>query len=437
MRSGRYGRVSFADIARAPDGLAAVRANAGPGLANALAIHPREETASVVRANGPIRHVIYVVKENRTYDQVLGDLPRGDGDPTLTLFGATVTPNEHALARRFGILDATFADAEVSADGHNWSMAAFANDYLERFWPPNYGSRRNAYDFEDGADASTPHSGYLWNAALRAGISLRNYGEFTTELAISPRPYIVSHMPGLNAVTDPAFPGFDLAYSDNDREAEWAREFAGYVRDGDLPQLEIVRLPNDHTAGTTPGRLTPSAYVAQNDSAVGSLVASVSHSRYWKDTAIFIVEDDAQNGPDHVDDQRMPAFAISAYARGGVLHAHYSTAGIVRTIELLLGLPPLSSYDAAARPLYEAFGDRPDVRPYDALTETTDTHVKNAATAYRANDSARLDFNREDAVPEATLNDLVWHAVRGARAPLPPYGAFPKTARKLSADASN
>jgi YVTN family beta-propeller protein len=422
---GSVRRVALGDAASLMRGLAKVRAHAGPGLATALAHASPPATTSLVRSHGPLRHVIYVVKENRTYDQVLGDLPRGDGDPKLTLFGANVTPNQHALAMRFGVLDNTFADAEVSADGHNWSMAAFANDYLERFWPPNYGSRRNAYDFEDGAEGSTPHAGYLWNAALRAGISTRNYGEFTTELSMKPQPRIISHMAGLAAVTDSAYPGFDLAFSDEDREAEWAREFAGYVANRNLPQLEIVRLPNDHTAGTAPNRLTPSAYVAQNDLAVGRLVDTVSHSRYWRDTAIFIVEDDAQNGPDHVDDQRMPAYAISAYAPGGVLHVHHSTAGVVRTIELLLGLAPMSSYDAAARPLDEAFAGKADLRPFEVLPETTDRTLKNGATAYRAGESARLDFSREDAVAEGTLNDLIWHAVRGAKAPIPPYGAFP------------
>jgi YVTN family beta-propeller protein len=422
---GSVRRVPLGDEAALARGLAAVRAHAGPELGNALAHASPPATTSLVRRHGPIRHVIYIVKENRTYDQVLGDLPRGNGDPKLTLFGAKVTPNQHALALRFGVLDNTFADAEVSADGHNWSMAAFANDYLERFWPPNYGSRRNLYDFEDGAEGSTPHAGYLWNAALRAGISTRNYGEFTTELSMKPEPRIVSHMAGLAEVTDPAFPGFDLAYSDVDRETEWAREFATYVANGNLPQLEIVRLPNDHTAGTSPNRLTPSAYVAQNDLAVGRLVDAVSHSRYWRDTAIFIVEDDAQNGPDHVDDQRMPAYVVSAYAPGGVLHVHHSTAGVVRTIELLLGLQPMSSYDAAARPLDDAFAGKADLRPFDALAETTDLKRKNGVAAYHAGESARLDFSREDAVADGTLNDLIWHAVRGAKAPIPPYGAFP------------
>ena len=252
------------------------------------------EKSAIVVARGPIEHVIYVIKENRTFDQVLGDIPGANGDRNLVLFGKNVTPNQHAIAERFGVLDDTMANAEVSADGHNWSVGAFANDYLERMWPPLYGGRRKAYDFEDDASASTPHNGYLWNAAKRAGISFRNYGEFTTETSMTPGPQIVSHMKDLAERTDPRFPGFDLAFSDLDRFAEWKREFDGFVRNKHLPQLEIIRLPNDHTAGTKPGALTPTAFVAQNDLAVGKLVDAVSHSSYWRDTAIFIVEDDAE-----------------------------------------------------------------------------------------------------------------------------------------------
>jgi YVTN family beta-propeller protein len=402
-------------------GLDEVRANAR--LAPS-AFEPRAPFDTILRAHGPLHHVIYVIKENRTYDQVLGDVPGANGDPSLTLFDAKVTPNEHAIAERFGVLDNAYADAEVSAPGHNWSTAAFANDYVERTWPANYGDRREHYDFEDGADAARPHGGYVWDSALAAGISLRNYGEFTTELAMKPHPLIVSHMPGLSGVTDPRFPGFDLSFSDEDREAEWAREFAGYVRGHDLPELEIVRLPNDHTSGTSPGKLTPSAFNAQNDLAVGRLVETVSHSPYWRDTAIFIVEDDAQNGPDHVDAQRMTAYVASAYAAGGVLHQHYSTAGIVRSIELILGLPPLSAYDATAQPLFAAFTSKPDPRPFDALPAAIDIKTKNPVTAYRAADSLAADFSHEDRVPDAELNDLIWHAVRGAKATPPPYGAF-------------
>jgi YVTN family beta-propeller protein len=406
------------------NGLDDVRADAGPELRSALNGSADAPKDTVLRAHGPLRHVIYVIKENRTYDQVLGDVPSANGDPSLALFDAKVTPNQHAIAERFGVLDNTYADAEVSAPGHNWSTAAFANDYVERTWPANYGGRREHYDFEDGAEAARPHGGYLWDAALAAGISVRNYGEFTTELTMKPEPLIVSHMPGLAGVTDPRFPGFDLGYSDLDREAEWAREFAGYVRDHNLPELEIMRLPNDHTNGTSPGKLTPSAFAAQNDVAVGRLVDAVSHSPYWHDTAIIIVEDDAQNGPDHVDDQRMTAYVASPYAAGGVLGEHYSTAGIVRSIELILGLAPLSVYDAAARPLYAAFQAKADLRPFDALPAKIDLNARNSYAAYRAADSLAADFSREDRVPDALLNDLIWHAVRGPSAAPPPYGAF-------------
>ena len=378
--------------------------------------------AAALKTTPPIRHVIYVVKENRTFDQVLGDLPGANGDATLALFGANVTPNEHALARRFGILDNTYADAEVSADGHNWSMAAFANDYLEKMWPQNYGGRRKPYDFEDGADASVPHAGFLWNGAVASHVSLRNYGEFTTQSM--PGGPVTTQMPGLGGVTDPKFVGFDTSVRDEAREAEWAREFDGYVARKNLPQLEIVRLPNDHTAGTRPGSRTPTAFVAENDLAVGRLVDKVSHSPYWRDTAIFIVEDDAQNGPDHVDAQRMTAYVISPYAHGGVVHDRFSTAGFVRTIDELLGMPPLSTYDRAARPLWAALDGKPNFTPYTALPPTADLEAKNAATAYRAADSARANFSREDGVPDAELNDIVWHAVRGRRATPPPYGAF-------------
>jgi YVTN family beta-propeller protein len=421
---GSVRRVPLPDDATLANGLDTVRANAGPELSAALSDTDDAPSGTVLRRHGPIAHVIYVIKENRTYDQVLGDLPGANGDPSLTLFGAKVTPNEHAIAERFGVFDNTFANAEVSADGHNWSVGAFANDYLERNWPPNYGGRRDLYDFEDEAQGSTPHGGYLWNDARAAGVSVRNYGEFTSEVPNASPPRTVSHMTDLSDVTDPNFPGFDLDFRDEAREAEWAREFAGYVRDKNLPQLEIVRLPNDHTSGTKPGKRTPTAYVAQNDVAVGRLVDTVSHSPYWRDTAIFIVEDDAQNGPDHVDDQRMPVYVVSAYAAGGVQHAHYSTAGIVRSIELILGLKALSAYDAAARPLYAAFKANPDLRPYDALPARVDLDALSASSAYRARDSVAADFAHEDRVPEATLNDIVWHAVRGAKATPPPYGAF-------------
>jgi len=368
------------------------------------------DAQTVVRANGPIKHVIYIIKENRSYDQVLGDLGGGaDGDATLTMFGRSITPNQHAIAQRFGVFDNAYTDAQVSANGHNWTDAGFANDYVERFWPPNYGGRRDLYDFLTAGDPDVPHGGYLWDAAKRAGISYRDYGEsieFTHRLKIG-----VNTFPGLAGHFDPQFVGWDLQTSDSDRFAEWQREFNGFVAHDNLPQLEIIYFPNDHTAGTHPGMITPKGYVAMNDWVVGRLVDAVSHSKYWQSAAIFVLEDDAQNGPDHVSDQRSTFYIASPYARGGVRHAHYSTTSFVHTIELLLGLKPLSVYDAAARPLYDAFAISPvNAQPYAAIEPSVDMHATNSAAAYDAAISAKLDFSHPDAVDPRVLTDIIEHA---------------------------
>ncbi len=371
--------------------------------------HPLATPAqTVVRAHGPIRHVIYVIKENRTYDQVLGDLRGANGDPHLAWFGEKITPNQHAIARRFGIYDNTFADAQVSATGHSWSTAAFANDYAERFWPIDYGGRIDRYDFEDGAVASVPRNGYLWDDANRMHVAFRDYGEFVT----TPKSHypVTTHMPGLRGKIDPRYPGFDLAFSDEARIDEWQREFASYVAHHDLPPLEIIRLPNDHTWGTRAGVPTPQAYVAQNDLAFGRLVDVVSHSPYWRDTAIFAIEDDAQNGPDHVSDQRTTFFLASPYAAPGVHHAHYTTSSVLHTIELILGLPPMSIYDAVAPPLYDGFTLAPDLAPYNVLPERINLTATNAANAYGAAQSARMDFRHADQASAAELNDILAHA---------------------------
>jgi YVTN family beta-propeller protein len=384
--------------------------------------HDPPPAGAIVRAGGPIKHVIYVIKENRTYDQVLGDLPHGDGEPNFVMFGAAVTPNQHALATRFGLFDRFFDNAHVSADGHNWSTAAFANDYLEKMWPPEYAGRRTLYDFEDGAHASVPHSGYLWDLAARSGVSFRNYGEFTSAGALKGGD-VATDMPGLRDRTDLHFPTFDMNVRDVDRLREWKREFDAFERSGNLPRLELVRLPRDHTAGTRPGSVTPQGMVADNDLAVGELVQTVSHSRDWSTSAIFVLEDDAQNGADHVDEQRSTFYLISPYAAGGLQHVRYTTAGVLRTIETILGMPPLTPYDAGARPLEAAFRARPDLRPFEALPAQTNTEAVNTAAAYRARDSARLNFTREDAAPDAVLNDILWHAVKGA-ARTPGVGEF-------------
>ena len=388
-----------------------------------LAQHESIPPSAIVRRGGPIRHVVYVIKENRSYDQVLGDVAGADGDPSLVLFGASVTPNQHALAKRFGIFDRFFENAHVSADGHNWATAAFANDYLEKMWPANYANRRSLYDFEDGAEAAVPHARYLWNDAVAHGVTLRNYGEYVTAGPTKPTPVSVTD-DALRARTDRDFATYDLSVTDVARIAEWKREFDVFERTQTLPQLEIVRLPRDHTSGTRAGEVTPQGMVADNDLAVGKLVDAISHSPDWPSTAIFVIEDDAQNGPDHVDEQRSTFYLVSPYAAGGVQHTAYTQASVLRTIEILLGLPPMSSYDAGARPLTAAFRTKPNLQPFDALPARIDLDEKNPKTAYRAADSARLDFAHADRADAGELNDILWHAVKGAHATPPPYGLF-------------
>ena len=368
----------------------------------------------------PIKHVIYVIKENRTYDQVLGDIKGGDGDPALTLFGPDVTPNQHALAHTFGLFDHFYADAEVSADGHNWTMGGVASEYVQKNWPANYSGRNRPYDFEGGSDAPAPTAGYLFDFAKRAGITYRSYGEFADFASKPPNLQPAPFIPALKGHLSSTFPTFDMAISDQVRYDAWKTEFDGYVKDGDLPQLSVVRLPRDHTNGTRAGSPTPAAYVADNDLALGKLVEAVSKSPYWKDTAIFVVEDDAQNGPDHVDAHRTTAYAVSAYNKRNVPdHTDYSTVSMLRTMELILGLPPMTQFDAAATPMVAAFQDTADLTPYAAVTPKQPLDTLNAAGAYRQQDAARMDFSQEDRVNDASLNDMIWHAVRGPVTEMP------------------
>jgi len=415
---GSIRRIDRPSDAALRDGIAAVESLGAPYARRA------PPASSIVRPNGPIKHVVYVIKENRTYDQILGDVAEADGDPSLVMFGAEITPNEHALARRFGVFDRFFTDAHVSADGHSWSMGAFANDYLERMWPSNYAHRRPFYDFEDGAEAAVPHAGYLWDAAERAGISYRNYGEFVTagpsETGV---PTSTTHA-GLQGHTDFQFPTFDMNLRDVDRYTEWKHEFDEFEAARNLPALEVVRFPRDHTAGTQTGKNTPQAMVADNDQAVGMLVDAVSHSRDWASTAIFVLEDDAQNGADHVDEQRSTFYLVSPYAIGGIVHQHYSTSSVLRTMEIILGLAPLSPYDAGAKPLTEAFRAEADQRGFDYIPARINTNAKNASTAYRASDSNHLSFADADEVDDGTLNDILWGSVMGKTHARPRVGTF-------------
>ena len=362
--------------------------------------------ASVIRAGGPIKHVFFVLKENRSYDQVLGDVPEGNGDPKLTWFGARVTPNQHAFAARFGLFDNMYASGEVSESGHNWADAAFVNDYVERNWPPTYGDRGDVDDSLSGTGAAVPRNGYIWEAARSANVSFRDYGELTNVPNLTGPSE--SSAPSLAGLYDPRYVGWNLQYSDLDRVKEWRREFDAFVKHGNVPQFEYVWLPNDHTYGSRAGKLTPVAYVASNDYAVGEMVDAISHSPIWSSSAIFITEDDAQDGPDHVSAQRTTLFVVSPYARGGLQHGHYSTLSVVRTMELLLGLKPLSAYDAMAVPLYAAFTSAAHLQPYRVIPPQVSTTARSLRTAYGSQLSAKLDFQRPDAAG-AALGDIIAH----------------------------
>ncbi len=365
-------------------------------------------TGSIVRAGGPIRHVFFILKENRTYDQILGDERIGNGDAKLALFGRAVTPNQHLLAERFGLFDEAYASGEVSDPGHNWADGAFANDYVERVWPPTYGQRADGDDNAIGAGAGTAHGGYIWDAAARAHVSFRDYGEMVNEggrFDSSPKGTPAS----LGNRYDPKYVGWNLDYSDLDRYREWDREFQAFVRRGDLPALEYIWLPNDHTYGSKPGKPTPAAYIAQNDYALGLIVQAISHSPVWKSSAIFITEDDAQDGADHVSAQRTTFFVVSPYAKGGVAHGHYTTTSMLRTMELLLGIEPLSTYDAMASPLYARFASTPNLRSYAAVKPRVTLAARNLENAYGSKISANLDFSRPDATPPGLLREIIAH----------------------------
>jgi DNA-binding beta-propeller fold protein YncE len=372
----------------------------------------------------PIKHCIYIIKENRTYDQVFGDMKEGNGDPSLCLFPAKVTPNHHQLARSFVLLDNFYVDGEVSADGHEWSMGAYATDFIEKVWPLTYrGSplkKLDTYPAEGNFDSiARPAGGYLWDRCAEAGVSYRSYGEWIENGKTAKDPG-TARVKALEGHFDPWFQGFDMSYPDQKRADRFIEELQRFERDGGMPQLTILRLPNDHTAGTRVGSPTPTAYLADNDLALGRVVAAVSRSKFWKETAIFVVEDDAQNGSDHVDAHRTVALVISPYVRRGHVDSSlYSTSSMLRTMELILGLKPMSQFDAAARPMYASFQAKPDTRPYEHLVPQVDMHEFNKPTAFGARQSAELDFSKEDVADDLLLNEIIWRSVRGPDAPMP------------------
>jgi YVTN family beta-propeller protein len=379
-----------------------------------------------VGGRSPIKYVFYVIRENRTYDQVLGDLDRGNGDPQLAILGEEVTPNAHALAREFVTFDNFYVDAEVSYDGHAFSTGAYAPDAVEKIWPTYYGGRGGNYLSEGGGayrnkygNLDAPADGYIWDFAKRAGVTFRSYGEFCDWDKAGGK--VNARVPGLEGHVHPSYPPWDLTIPDNKRVDVWLQEFKQFEANGQLPRLNILRLGNDHTNGTKPGSPTPRAMVAENDLAIGRLVETISNSRFWKESAIFILEDDAQNGSDHVDAHRSPAFAISPFTkRRSVDSALYTTSSMLRTIELILGLPPMSQYDAAAAPMYQAFQPTPDTAAFTHLPARISLTDKNDVTAPGSQASLRMHMEEADLAPDLELNEIIWKSIRGANAQMPP-----------------
>jgi DNA-binding beta-propeller fold protein YncE len=370
----------------------------------------------------PIKYVIYIIKENRTYDQVFGDMKEGNGDPNLCLFPEAITPNHHALVRDFVLLDNFYVESEVSADGHEWSMGAYATDFVERIWPLGYrGDRRVPYPSEGALDEiAKPSGGYLWDKAAAKGVSYRSYGEFVAN-GKTPADPAKATVKALEGHIDPMFRSFDMDYQDIKRTDRFLQELAEFEKTGEMPRLIVLRLPNDHTSGTTPGKYTVTACVGDNDLALGRLVEGLSKSRFWKRLAIFVVEDDAQNGSDHVDAHRTVALAISPYIkRHTVDSTMYSTSSMLRTMELILGLDPMSQFDAAARPTFNSFASQPDFAPYIHRPIRVDIDARNTRGAPMADISQRLNLEIEDRADDLLFNEIIWKAVKGADAVMPP-----------------
>ncbi|MBK7642937.1 MAG: phosphoesterase [Planctomycetes bacterium] len=417
--------------ARVPQAQRAAAARAGTGVAARPV--PRK-----VGEPSTIEHVVYVIKENRTYDQVFGDLAQANGDPSLCIFGREVTPNQHALAERFVLLDNYYCNGVVSADGHQWATQGVVVDYLEK----QFGGWTRSYDL--GTDALTYASnGFLWDAVLLRGLSFRNYGEmdfahidapkgtwFDVQQAVRDGGFRSSRRISpdeLARYSAPDYPGWNMAISDQLRIDRFLDEFREMEKSGEFPSFTIVYLPQDHTSGLDENSPTPRAHVADNDLAVGRLIEALSKSRFWARTAVFINEDDPQNGWDHVDGHRSTCLVVSPWAkRGAVLHRFYNQTSVLRTMELILGLPPLSQQDAAAASMDECFTDEPDFTSFVALPNSIPLDERNPKKTALANSALPLlaesdaqDLSVPDRIDDDVFNRVIWYSVRGEQ----PYPA--------------
>ena len=401
-----------------------------------------------------IKHVVYVIKENRTYDQVLGDLPAGNGDPKLCIFGEHITPNQHALARQFVLLDNTYCAGILSADGHQWSTAAFATDYLEKSfagWPRSYPDGMG--EDEDDALSYSP-AGFLWDHAIARGITLRNYGEFCgpkvrwSDAKRKAEPNFAAcfrawrdkgtdvvfaseaMVPPLEPFTPTGYVGWNMSVPDQYRADFFLRELAEFEKKGEFPQLVLICLPQDHTSGTSKHCPTPAACLADNDLAFGRIVEGLSHSRFWPDMLVIGLEDDPQAGWDHVSGYRTTCYVGSPYAKRGVtVSTLYNSTSVLRTIEQILGILPMNLFDASADPMFDCFTETPDLTPFVALSSLVpldqmnpdSTAIADPVLREDAEMSSTLNFAQVDRAPEDVLNRILWRAMRGSAVPYPAW----------------
>jgi YVTN family beta-propeller protein len=372
----------------------------------------------------PIKHVFYIIKENRTYDQVLSDVKGGNGDTSLLLFGENITPNQHKIVKDFVLLDNFYVDAEVSADGHNWSMGAYANDYVEKNWPASYGNKGGTHGTSGTLKIGNNKDGFIWDLCAKYKLSYRSYGEFVADdFGTKPR---LESLKGHSAVFAP----YGLKVMDTMRVQQWKRDFDSLIAINAVPQFSTIRLGNDHTEGMREGRPTPFAHVADNDLAVGMLIDHLSKSSVWKESVVFILEDDAQNGPDHVDAHRSPAYVVGPFVkRKFVDHTMYTTSGMLRTMELILGLPPMTQYDAAATPMWRAFTNKPDFSTFSHLKSNVNLGEVNSSKTAVAKLSEQFDWSKEDKVPDLIMNEILWQGIKGTPAPSPVRAAFVKATK--------